>query len=183
MTRQRIDKKFARTKKSVADSARADSGENSSQRLGMFNTAALRCMADGRFPDAHALLMQALQVQPSDALSLCNLGLLFACEGKSELAQEYYRKAQAFAPDLVEAHLNSAVLHHRCSQFEAAEAGYLRAQALRPFHPEISFFLGTLYRETGRNDDAARAYRRAIELRSDYPEAHHDLGVMRMNRG
>lgn len=100
-------------------------------------------MEQGRLPEAHARLTEALERDPTE------LGRYFLanCEvlmGRLDDALSRYQQAVTADPGFFEAWFNLGQTHVRQSRLEDAHAALLHAEQLRPDHPDVQFALAEL---------------------------------------
>lgn len=140
-------------------------------------------MAAGNLPDAKRCFEQALQIDPSCAEALANLGLLLEKQGDEVAAEACYRRSIAFAPGHPEAHLNLGALLARHKHFGEAEAELKCAIDLKPHAAEAWTDLGVLYACTGREAEAERCHRTAIFIDPALDIASFNLSYLLLIQG
>jgi len=131
-----------------------------------YNTG-LKLSAKGEHARAILHYEQALAANPDDAPTLFALGNTARALDMDPAAAEFYRRAQAAAPDRIEPIVNLASLLRAQGQFEAAEALLLPPLARHPGNADLRLALGNTYREMGDAGRAAVQYRQALLLRPD----------------
>jgi tetratricopeptide (TPR) repeat protein len=99
---------------------------------------------------------RALEIDPSLAGALVNIGTIFYNKGDLAAAKEYYKQALKIDPEYSLAIFNLAVCFDNEGRACDAEALYRRNEALAPNHSDTHYNLAILY---GRCRDYPRAIR------------------------
>jgi predicted O-linked N-acetylglucosamine transferase (SPINDLY family) len=117
---------------------------------------------DRRDEEAIALLQQAVEHRPGEALFLFALAeALFSARQMAE-AVDVYAACVALLPECTAMRNNYAAALIELNRREEARAELERLLVRLPDEPMLHFNLGGIYREYGRSDDAIAAYRRAL---------------------
>lgn len=154
----------------------------------------------GRFDAAIEHLHRAVEIQPSNAAYLINLGTAFAGQKRLDDAISCFRRALELTPEIADAHNNLGVALQQQGQLDEAVASYRRALELRPefadahknlanalstvaatrapIEKAVGYFIdsGIELRIQGKVDEAIACYRRALEQNPGSMEAHYNLG-------
>ncbi len=94
------------------------------------------------------------------------------------LAEEYYKKAIAENPKLIEAYINLGTLYYRIGRIKSAEKYYFKALKIERDNPYLLYNLGNLYDEVNNYKKAIQYYRKAIKIMDDYGDAHYNLALV-----
>jgi predicted O-linked N-acetylglucosamine transferase (SPINDLY family) len=137
----------------------------------------------GRLDQAVACFAQALQWQPDNAGTCCNLGLALLHLGQAHAAALRFQQALALQPELAEAHNNLGMALLQMGQYEEAVHSFRHVLRLRPELAEAHNNLGMVLVDLGRHDEALDCFQRALQLRPDLAEAHNNLGMVLAERG
>ncbi|PYQ12669.1 MAG: hypothetical protein DMF80_17115 [Acidobacteria bacterium] len=163
-------------------------GDNLEHSIGLFQSALAR---DPRFAGAHAGLGQAywlrfeemreaqwsekafvaitesLRLDPEDAAAHQALAIVYQGKGRTDQAEEEFRRAISLLPTSDEAH--SLLGRMLCEQGRREEgiAELKKAIALRPNYWGHHYELAIAYFDSGRYPEAAATCRRVIELQPD----------------
>jgi Flp pilus assembly protein TadD len=137
----------------------------------------------GDFARAVPLYRQALQQEPTNALTWSLLGAACAALGKLGDAAESFRQALRVKPDYLEAYNNLGILLTTQARLDEAVATLEQALRLAPDSAETHNHLGSARAAQGRLEDARASYEHALRLRPNYAEAHNNLGILLMNQG
>lgn len=130
----------------------------------------------GQIREALAVVMQALAVDPDNAVLLNHRGVFAARLGDAAAAEAAYRRAIAVQPDFAETHYNLGNLLKAQQRPEEAEAAYRCAIAAMPDYAEACCNLGNLLQEQHRAEEAEATYRHAITVKPDYANTYSNLG-------
>jgi tetratricopeptide (TPR) repeat protein len=122
------------------------------------------------------LIGRALQLDPQNAVALCNLGAAQSELKEFGAALESYGRAIEIDAHHVSAFYNRANLFKDMKDYESALENYDRAIALKADFAEAFCNRGSVLQQLGRLDAALASYDRAIVLKPDYAEAHRNRG-------
>jgi Tfp pilus assembly protein PilF len=121
--------------------------------------------------EAQTEFEKAIELDPSYAEALTNLGVTLAQQGKWEEAIASYRKAISLpiypTPELAYANLGWAYLN--VGKPREAEESYRTAVQLQPRFAQAYYFLGVVLDRQGRKDEARAAFRSARDLDPESP--------------
>jgi protein O-GlcNAc transferase len=93
--------------------------------------------------------------------------------GAIEEAIEYYGKALAAAPDLVEAVYNIGILRYEQKKWPAAIAHFEKVLQQKPDFTDAAFNLAAALKENGSYTEAAEMYLKTLQLDPNLPLAHY----------
>jgi tetratricopeptide (TPR) repeat protein len=150
------------------------------------NTTLLRLLADAlrenNQPDeARACLDRAIELQPEDAGTHHELGLLLSGLGQAEAALGPYRRAIELQPGCADFHFNRGNAHYALGQVTDARRDYQRAAKLDPALAAAHFNLGQIAQDDGDYLTSAQAYKHAVDLNANYTDAMVNLGLTLRN--
>lgn len=110
---------------------------------------------------------------------LLNLAAAAArADGRSELAEHWWRAALDIEPRNADLRYNLGELLHAEGRHADAEAEYRRALKLNAQHAAAWSNLAALLQQLGRTDESLAAYRRALTLAPDNAATHFNLGLL-----
>jgi tetratricopeptide (TPR) repeat protein len=128
-----------------------------------------------RYPEAFALLQQAIRIRPTFAAAHIGLGEAYAGAGRREDAEGEYRKAVKLAPSNVAArNLLGQALYYE-GRWNEADNEFQASAAIEPSQ-QASDYLGDLASARGEADIAIRDYTQATALEPLDGHAHFRLG-------
>ncbi|MFA6311521.1 MAG: tetratricopeptide repeat protein [Sterolibacterium sp.] len=145
--------------------------------------ALVRCVMDGRYPEAVALSTALTTRFPLHGFGWKVLGVALRQMGRSKEALEPLKQAAALMPTDADAHMNLAATLHGLGQLHQAEDGFRHALRIQPEFAEANYCLGNTLRDLGQLQEAAASYRRALQVRPDFVEAHSNLAVILQQSG
>jgi tetratricopeptide (TPR) repeat protein len=128
-----------------------------------------------RYAEAEAAYDVCLRARGHDPARWCGLGDAAGAQGKTQLAEECYRKALALAPDYGQGHSRLGLLYARQRRFKRAYEHFARYLELRPNSPNAMSNTANVLIPLGRPQDAVRLLRTALERDPAYPPAHEAL--------
>ncbi len=128
---------------------------------------------------------QALQSDENHAPSHLGRGLVFQMNGKTQDAEQEYRRAIALKPDLAEAHnalgqllAANGRLEEAVKQFDLAlEDMTYRAAYLARYNKGVALY------GLGRRDEAIAELRTCVSLAPRYCRGHRELGRIELDEG
>jgi len=125
----------------------------------------------------------AIQLRPTYAKPLNNIGKILADEGHLDGAIDYYSRALHLDPEHVATlnNLGAALAEKR--QFTDAMAMYEKALRLDPNFVYARYNLGIALETQGRWEEALAQYAEVLRVKPDYWQAHNNLGSLLMLHG
>jgi tetratricopeptide (TPR) repeat protein len=132
-------------------------------------------MNAGDHPRAIALLKQALEENPGDAVVHNSYGSELAATGHLAEAVAQYRKATELSPDYPDAHNNLASALVQSGRPDAAVAEFKKALVLKPDFAEAHSGLGGVLAQKGRLAEAIPHLAQAVDLDPKSPPARVNL--------
>jgi tetratricopeptide (TPR) repeat protein len=122
---------------------------------------------ESTFEGAEAAYRRALQLDPSLANALTNLGNLMFKRGQHNEAEGFYRRALAIDPEQPEAFYNLGFLVYDRGDIPEAIANFKRALASDPSFADAHFNLAMAYHDAGRAKDARQHWEAYLRLDPD----------------
>jgi predicted O-linked N-acetylglucosamine transferase (SPINDLY family) len=120
-------------------------------------------------------MRMALELDPIDAETLSNIGLLLKELGRPVESEAPLRRALALKPDYADAHNNLASALLAMGRLHEGEAAARAALALDPASAQAWNNVAVSLQSRNRLADAVQAYRRALALKPDYLEAYSNM--------
>jgi tetratricopeptide (TPR) repeat protein len=126
----------------------------------------------GRYAQAEAAYLRALEVNHDEPSALTNLALVYEALGEAELAAEYRERIQNYRDRNPYYHFAHATNAYQKKRFEDALTSLRKALRLKPDEPEFYALRGEVQAALGKSRDAsdsferAREYQQAEELRA-----------------
>jgi Flp pilus assembly protein TadD len=125
----------------------------------------------GRWDEAEALFLRALEISPNEPDVLNHLGYVWVTQGRNiEEAFAMIRTAAAQEPDAGYIVDSLGWAHYVRGEYAEAVRHLERAVELDPASPTINFHLGDAYWQVGRGVEARYQWQRALELDPDPDE-------------
>jgi tetratricopeptide (TPR) repeat protein len=122
---------------------------------------------EATFEGAEAAYRRALQLDPSLANALTNLGNLMFKRAQHTEAEGFYRRALAIDPEQPEAFYNLGFLLYDRGEIPEAIASFKRALASDPSFADAHFNLAMAYHDAGRGKDARQHWEAYLRLDPD----------------
>ncbi|MDD9941209.1 MAG: tetratricopeptide repeat protein [Myxococcales bacterium] len=119
---------------------------------------------EATFEAAEQAYRRALELDPTLANALTNLGNLLFRRGDTDEAEGLYIRALRVDPEQPEAFYNLGFLLYERGDFEAAALNFKRAVASDPSFADAHFNLGMVLTDLGRADQAREHFRTYLEL-------------------
>jgi Flp pilus assembly protein TadD len=138
------------------------------------NRGAFR-LANGRVAEAIPDFEAALNIRPSSANTLNNLGMALARSGRREEAIAHFQRALTTNPQHSSAYFNLGNTLVEAGRFDEAVASYRKQLETQPDNAAVYLNLGYAFRQMGRPDDAIAQYRRVLEIEPQHADAHYKL--------
>lgn len=130
----------------------------------------------GRSDAALAPMREAVRLDPDDADTHGNLGVILQDLGRWAEAEASYREALRRKPESADAHCNLGNALAGLGRLDEAERSYREAILRAPNHPVALCNLATTLKDLGRTEEAAEGFRAALRAAPDLVEAHYNLG-------
>ena len=124
-----------------------------------------------------------LEAHPENSLALCNIGAIFASQGKLDAAAVYLQKALAIKPDYTNALSNLGNILKEQGKLDAAVACLQKAITIKPDFAEALNNLGNVFEKQGKLDEAAACLQKAITIKPGYANALSNLGNILKEQG
>ncbi len=144
---------------------------------------AMRMEAAGRFEEAVAEYLRAIEAEPGEPHAMVNLISAYGALGRNDEAEAAYADACALNPELEEAHYNYGVVLGRRQDYTGAEAAYRRALSINPYSSDARVNLGDALEKLGQGDTAEEQYRKVLEHLPGHRLANFRLGLLLHRRG
>ncbi len=139
------------------------------RRLAAVHASRAASLADlGQFGDAVGHLARSVELDPQNAQTQYNLGVLCAAAGRKRDAIGPYNRAIELAPHDADARNNLGLLLAEFGDWQGAERHLLEAIRLQPEFAAPRFNLGRVYLSLGRIEEGRRALQSAAALDSTY---------------
>jgi Tfp pilus assembly protein PilF len=110
-------------------------------------------------------------------------GVSYQQKGESARAIEAYRKALAYCPDHVEAHINLAIAYLQTGRLKEAEQELIYVYALKPTNCQILFNFGLLLFQTREYASAETKLKKLLQLDPFHLEANLLLSSVYEEKG
>ncbi|HEX73152.1 MAG TPA: tetratricopeptide repeat protein [Candidatus Hydrogenedentes bacterium] len=136
-----------------------------------------------RYEEAVEAYEAALRLNPDDARTYNNLGVIREKQGDLAAAERHYREAVRSSREFSLAYSNLGDLLGRMDRLDEAIAHLQRAAELAPDNADYHYNLARHLAMAGRNEEAAAHYETAIELRPEDPRPYNNLGWMAQEAG
>jgi tetratricopeptide (TPR) repeat protein len=117
-----------------------------------------------RLGPAKAAFLEALRLEPKDAQTHFDLGLIYKKEGLEAAAFDEYRTAVSLNPDMVDALVNLGIALFQRGDAPAGLRLLDRAVMLRPLSALAQYNRGVLLRFLGRHDEARQSLLKAASI-------------------
>jgi len=130
----------------------------------------------GLITEALKAMNVALEIDPNDAESLCNLGVIYKQLGDLDLAVEKYQNAIEIKPNFAVAHSNLANMLRELGKLNDAEESAQKALLIEPENADALNILGMIFHAQGKYIEAESCYKKCIVLKPDYSHAYNNFG-------
>lgn len=114
---------------------------------------------------------KALETDPDDAQTLCNVGLIYLSQGDFEQAESYLMQSLRKDENIDEAWFNLGCLHQDQAEYEKALSFYKEVIKRKRNDVETFLRMGVCAKSLGRNDDAKFFYEEGFRLNPNSLEA------------
>ncbi len=165
----------------LASAARADAPPRVKARAK--GVLAGRAAKAGRLPDAKQLYLEQLELDPTDASALNDLGVLEDQAGEAREALAHFLMAIDLRPSDPNVLNNVGVVHVHRGDLAAAEVSFRDVLRLEPFFHRAWHNLGVVLGAKGDRNGAVAAFRRAAELQPADASAVYNLTILAREMG
>ncbi len=145
--------------------------------------AAREFINHGDYESAARVSWKALEINPTSAGALNNLGIVFLQTGRIEQARAHFVKAIEYEPNRKEGHLNLAALLSRQGKLAEGLVHYREAVRIDPELFQARLPLGANLLELGNVDEATEHLTEAVRLRPFDSRANYLLAVALEKQG
>jgi protein O-mannosyl-transferase len=147
------------------------------------NLGAALMNKEGQVDEAFAHFQKAFKINPDNAETHNNLGIVFDQKGRVDEAIAQYQEALQIKPDFTEAHFNLGIALLQKGRVDEAIFQYQKALQTSPDYAAARLNLGNALLRKGSVDDAIAQYRQALQIKPDLEEAHYNLGNALLQKG
>lgn len=126
---------------------------------------------------------EALQRNPSYAVSHYNLGVVYHGQKELDAAAKEYETAIGIDNNYADAYNNLAAVYYAKGQLEQAIEGYKRVLNISPACPDAHYNLGLIYQKQGLLDEALQHFESVIRLKPNYADAYINIGTIYYEKG
>ncbi len=137
---------------------------------------AVQYQQNGRLSEAQSVYEIILLGNSRDFVTLNNLGLIAADQGRGDDAETLYRKSAAINHQYADPLINLGNLFLSRKKLTEAGSFYERALQVDPGSSATHVNLGNLLQVQGKLDEAIASYHRALAIKPDTVEAYLNLG-------
>ncbi|MCG8414721.1 MAG: tetratricopeptide repeat protein [Pseudomonadales bacterium] len=134
-------------------------------------------LALGSADKASAYFKRALELEPEDAQTNNNLGIVLQQMGRHTEAVTYFAKAVEIKPSYIDALANLGNGLKDIGQIESAIECYQKVIKKRPDDPSVHNNLGAAFNELGQSEQAIDSLLKSLQLRSKDGLTHNNLAV------
>jgi tetratricopeptide (TPR) repeat protein len=134
------------------------------------------------YPEAEAILLRALALQPDNHHGWMDLGLVQHQQNRLERAEQSFREAARLDPSRADPHAALGTVLTSAGRHAEAQREFGEALVLDPAHAEALAGLGHLLKTLGERDRAIEAYRACIRHHPDDGEAYWSLAGLKTFR-
>ncbi len=147
-------------------------GASNAEKAEIYQLLAFLEIDQKNVPGAIALLKQAAEAKPDDAVIWSNLGAQYLAAKNYTEATPVLEKAASLQPGFAKAHLNLGDAYRGDRNYEKAQAEYQRALQLFPNYADAVFNLGILYLDADKipNMDLFAKENTAIQYLQKYKQ-------------
>lgn len=135
------------------------------------------------FPQAEALCLQILDLNPNDHAVCFMLGMVRLQQGDSTTAIEYLKKAIALECRIARYHYNLGVVIMQTGNIDAAYQSYKQATTLQPDYLLAWFNKAVIRHNQGQYEEAVTLYNTVLNLNPNHTGALNNLGGIYYMRG
>ena len=141
------------------------------------------CRSQGRWPEAEAALVKALELDPLGHRARMELGALYQDQNRFPEAAAEFEKDLAIDPDNGGTHRQLGRIYLRLGRWSEAEAALRKALEQDPRDGGACFELGVLYRGQDQFPEAAAEFEKAIAIDPNMAGVHSQLGRIYRRQG
>jgi len=127
--------------------------------------------------------IQAIRIDPNNAIAHYNLGIAYFKLGFHEGAIEAFKQAIRIDPDYAKTHCNLGITYGQLGFYEDEIEAYMQAIRIDPDYAIAHYNLGAAYGQLGYHIDAIEAFKQAIRINPNYAAAHYNLSVAYLQIG
>ncbi len=124
------------------------------------------------------LLLKSISLFEANSRAYNNLAITYMNEGNLILAEEYFKKAIFYKPDMVESYSNLGTLYANQREYLKALEHYNRASQIGGDNPQIRTNIANLYFVQNKYSEAENHFKKAYELSNSYLPAIDGLATI-----
>jgi Flp pilus assembly protein TadD len=153
-------------------------GTHVGDRAQTHNTLGLAQASAGKYDDAVAEYLRAVELSPGYAKAYNNMGISLERLGNVDEAFAAYTRAAELDPGLASVRNNIGTLFWRRGDLPEASKWFREALKRDPWMREARYNLGAILTALGEWKEAEEQLRLAVEANPDFKEAWNDLAVV-----
>lgn len=138
---------------------------------------------DKKFPEAAALLEQAVRMDPGEAYGYNALGIAYLEQAQFDKAIPAFRDAVRRGQHWSYPLHNEALAFVETGDSKSAIRAYQQAIRLTPKYSYLPYNLGLVYQRINRRKEAEASYRKAMQLSPSSAEPYNALGTLLASEG
>jgi tetratricopeptide (TPR) repeat protein len=127
--------------------------------------------------------IQAICINPDDAIGHYNLGIAYYKLGFHKDAIEAFKQAIRIDPDYAKTYCNLGVTYGQLSFNKEEIEAYMQAIRIDPDYAMAHYNLGAAYGQLSFHEGAIEAFKQAIRIDPNYAAAHYNLSVAYLQIG
>ena len=135
-----------------------------------------------RFVESIAAYEKALAIEPKDAITLCNLGIVQYHAEKYDLALQSFEKSIKLVPDLIQALSNRGVTFVALGRYKDALSDFRKAETINPKSAEVQNNIGMTLMCMGKQKEAHKYFVKALEINPEFSFAIYNLAINFLDR-
>ncbi|MEO0392798.1 MAG: tetratricopeptide repeat protein, partial [Pseudomonadota bacterium] len=135
------------------------------------------------YPAAIAALLQAVDLQPSNASLIANVGFCYLQNEQPDMAIKQLERVLELEPNWPLAHYNMGLAHHAQANYDLAEASFNKCLEYQPDHLEAKLNIATIMMKREDDDQAIALFQEILDREPLYVDARVNLATIYNNRG
>lgn len=144
----------------------------------LYYKAGCKMLAEHKLQQALNLFNKALELNPNFYEASCKKALVYQLTGYDKFAARRYQDVIKHRPDMDQARINLAALHHKHKHYSGAEEQYKAVISHNFYSFEAHYNLANVLLDDSKPEEALKEYKICLKLQPKNALVHNNMGVI-----
>lgn len=144
----------------------------------LYYKAGCQLLSQKKYQAALDMFNKVLELNPRDYAASYKKALVYQLTGYDKFAARRYLEILKYRPDMDEARINLAALHHKHKHYSGAEEQYNAVIAHNFYSFEAHYNLANVLLDQKKHEAALKEYKLCLKLQPANAQVHNNMGVI-----